>query len=237
MNTLPTLLALPLCLASAAITPALAAADLTIDDFTSGFYRSPPVKAGTQSAEQTGSMLGNFRDTTLFMCDPAVPGDCAGRNPYSLSASYAIAPSKDKAHPASAFVQSAGFETPPRVEISYGYGPGGMVKDLSGGPGRRLRFSFLGLSQPLNFNVLMYTGSGRGQDGCNVLEINHPFALEIPLSEFTMANGGFSASAIDHIALIFQSGSTIGSVEFGLEKIEVSDTPQAGAIHCGPIGS
>lgn len=221
--------------ALAVATPAFAA-DVTVDDFTTGHYRSPQFKSGwdVHAPEQPGAMLGNYRDTYLLFCDPNVPGDCAARNPYSTTVSYLIGPTRDKTH--SAFVQNAGYETPPRIEIHYGEGPGGMSKDLSGGSNRRLRFSFESLSQPLNFNVLLYTGIARGQDGCNVAEINHPFVLELPLSEFTMANGGFDASAITFVDVIFQSASAIGSVEFGLNKIEVVDEPLGGAIHCGPLG-
>jgi len=224
-----------LALAAIAATPAFAA-DLTIDDFTTGHYRSPQYKSGwaVHAPEQSGAMLGGFRDTYLDLCQPALPGDCASRNPFNVNVSYLIAPTQDKA--LAAFVQNAGYEAPPRVEIHYGEGPGGMSENLGGGSTRRLRLSFNSLSQPLNFNVLMYTGAGRGQDGCNVLEINHPFVLELPFSEFTMANGGFNPAAITDITLIFQSGSAIGSVEFGLTKVEVSDTAVGGAIHCGPIG-
>jgi hypothetical protein len=220
--------------ALAAAAPAFAA-DLTVDDFTTGPYRSPQFKSGwdIHAPEQSGAMLGNYRDTYLLFCDPNLKGDCASRNPYNVTVSYLIGPTKDKTR--SAFMQNAGYETPPRLEIHYGEGPGGMSKDLSGGPDRRLRFTFESLSQPLNFNVLLYTGSGRGIDGCNVMEINHSFVLELPLSEFSMANGGFDPSQITFMDVIFQSSSVIGSVEFGLSKIEVVDEAMGGAIHCGPI--
>jgi len=225
-----------LLLAGAFAGPAMAAAgDVLIDDFSTGRYHSPQVKSGTQAAEQPGAMLGGYRDTSMFVCDTTLAGDCASRNPFSVNSSYLIDKGKGSL-PVSAFVQNVGYQAPPRVEIGYGYGPVPMSANLAGGPGRLLRLTFNALSQPLNFNVLMFTGIGRGQDGCNVLEINHPFMLELPFTEFTPANGGFVAAAIDHIDLIFQNGSAIGSVEFGLTRVEVSDTPAAGAIHCGPIG-
>jgi hypothetical protein len=155
-------------------------------------------------------------------------------NPYNVGSSYAIAKSRSSAYPAG-LVGSAGAFVGPRIDVGYGDGPGGMHADLSGGPDRRLRFTFAGLSQPLNFDVLLYTNGGYGEDGCNPLELNRPFVLELPLAEFTQAGTGFDPHSIDHIDVILGNSSAIGSVDFVLQKIEVSDTALPGAVHCGPI--
>lgn len=227
----------PAFILSALIAAPALAADITLDDFTTGHFRSPQYKSGwgVHAPEQSGSMIGGYRDTYMDMCDPKVAGDCATRDPYGVTASYFIGQTKDKSR--SAFVMNAGYEAVPRVEILYGQGPGGMNADLSGGPDRRLRVTFESLSQGLNFNIELLTGIGRGLDGCNLLASNQPFVLEMPLSEFQMANGGFDASSITLADVIFQAGDVVGAVEFGLTRIEVVDQALDGAIHCGPIGS
>ena len=217
--------------------PARAAADVLVDDFTTGFYRSPQVKSGIVDGPlQTGRMLGGSRLTRLDVCDTDVPNACTLGNPYNLGNAYAIARSRNAAYPP-ALSLSSGALVGPRLDVYYGEGPAGMNVDLGSSPTRRLRLSFGALSQPLNFNVLMYSGAARSQDGCNVLEINHPFVIEVPFAEFTAEfQGGFDPHAVTLIDLALGSGSAIGSIEWVLEKVEVSDTTLPGAIHCGPIG-
>jgi len=222
--TPPLLTALALS-ALAAGAPALAENRQLIDDFSTGHVPAKPIKKGHTSSSQTGSMVGGARNTTLTLCDTS----CNTANPYTQMAAYSYVPNKAKAGE-NAFVQSAGIETWPRIEQSYGP----MHMNFSAYD--RVRLNFVGLSASLNFNLLMFTEGGHGQNACNLPALNQPFSVELPYSGFAMENGGFVASDITDLAFVYQSGSTIGSVEFGIRSIEVSDTPQAGAIVCSLTG-
>jgi hypothetical protein len=46
----------------------------------------------------------------------------------------------------------------------------------------------------------------------------------------------YSYVPVTDLAFVYQSGSTVGGVEFGIRSIEVSDTPQAGAFVCSLTG-
>ena len=200
------------------------AASLVIDDFSTGPYQSKIVKKGSESGSQVGTMVGGLRSTGLSLCATG----CAVANPYQQPSEYRIGANQSDAHQ-HALVQTAGFDTAPRLDMDYGYGAP-MNADFSAYD--RVRLNFIGLSETLNFNLLMYTGAGRGQNGCNLLQHNGPFSIELPYSGFVMANGGFVAGDITFLQFIFQAGGAPGAVGYGLASIEVSDTPQAGAIVC-----
>src|SRR5882724_7025445 len=81
--------------------PAIAENHMPIDDFSTGHYQSLPVKKGSQSSTQTGSMVGGTRGTTLTLCATG----CAAANPYGQTTSYGYV--ANKAQPGTnAFVQS-----------------------------------------------------------------------------------------------------------------------------------
>jgi hypothetical protein len=223
MNT-PLLTTLALA-ALAAGAPALAENRQLIDDFSTGHFQAKPIKKGSASSNQIGSMVGGSRSTTVTLCST----DCSTDNPYAQTVAYSYVSNKAQAGD-NAFVQAAGFKTHPRID--QGYGP--MHVNFSAYD--RVRLNFVGLSAPMNFNLLMFTDGGRGQNGCNLPELNQPFSVELPYSGFVQENGGFMTSDITDLAFVYQSGSAIGSVEFGIRSIEVSDTPQAGAIVCSLTG-
>jgi len=219
---LPALAAVAAC---ATASHAIAENHQAIDDFSSGHYQSKWIESGSENSSQTGSMIGGSRHTTLTLCTGAA---CRTANEFKQGASYGYV--ADRAHSgANAFVQSAGFDSFPRID--QGYGP--MNQDLSAFD--RVRVNFVGLSAPLNFNILMFTGAGRGQNGCNVGALNRPFSVEFPYAGFVPANGGFVPGDITDISLVYQSASAIGSVEFGISSIEVSDTAAPGAIVCSLV--
>jgi hypothetical protein len=193
----------------------------TVDDFSTGHFQARAIKSGSENSTETGAMLGGQRSTTLTLCSSG----CQAANPYRQGASYGYV--ANAAQPgASAFVQSAGFDMAPRID--QGYGP--MNADLSAYD--RVRVNFAGLSESLNFNILLFSGAGRGQDGCNLVQHNGPFSVEFPYTGFVPANGGFVPGDVTDISLVYQSANTIGSVEFAITSIEVSDTPKPGATVC-----
>ncbi len=212
---------LALAAASLAAASAMAENRMSIDDFSTGHYQSPAIKKGSQTSTQSGGMVGGARGTTMTLCATG----CAVANPYGQTASYAYV--ANKAQPGTnAFVQSVGFGLAPRID--QGYGP--MNEDFARFD--RVRVNFVGLSDTLNFNILMFSGAGRGQNGCNLGQRNGVFSVEFPFSGFVPANGGFVPGDITDISLVYQSSSVIGSIDFAISSIEVSDTPMPGAIVC-----
>jgi len=206
----------------AALTCATAfAADWPIDDFSTGAYASPQYKSGQHATSQTGSMLGGSRSTSIWPCST-----CATQNPYNQVSSYTIQPATKNA--VSAFVSSQGFFVGPRIEIGYGYVTP-MAIDFT--PYDRIRLNFLGLTQTLNFNILLYTGTAYAQGGCNISPYGGSFSVELPLANFVQ-NSGFSLSKVNLIDLILQNGSVLGSVNYAITSVQLSNTPMPGAVSC-----
>ena len=100
------------------VTTGVLANDFTIDDFSTGTYLSPQYRNGQHSSSQYGSMRGENRSTTIFVC--STPADCNLRNPFKQVASYTFQAAS--ATSPSAFIASAGFEVYPRIDMGYGAG-------------------------------------------------------------------------------------------------------------------
>jgi hypothetical protein len=62
-----------------------------------------------------------------------------------------------------------------------------MNADFSGY--QKIRVSFNGLTQPLNFNIQLHTGGPYAQGGCNIPPYAGAFNVELPLSLFTQTQG------------------------------------------------
>ena len=224
-------------LAAVAASAAYAETTVVVDDFRTGHFQSPQYRKGWTTdnhAFQLGAMLGGRRDEALGICDTTVPGRCGSVNPYGQTASFAITPS---ALPGGAplLIHSAGYDLGPRLEVDYGWGDPMSIDFASrvnqGGTGR-LRVDFDGLSETLNFNVLLFSSNGHyAQSGCNIPQHNGPFSAELVLDKFHH-DDAFTFADVSHIVLIFQSSSTIGTVNFGVRAIEASDTPHGGSVQC-----
>lgn len=220
----------------AAATPAAhAEIQVPIDDFKTGPYQSPPFKAGNNNtAFQTGAMMGGRRDEGLLICDTTVAGQCATANPFNQSAAFAIRASATNPK-RYLLIHSAGYDLGPRLEVDYGFGAP-MSQNFSnlvdqGGTGR-IRLNFDGLSETLNFNVLLYSSNGHyAQSGCNMPQHNGPFGVELAFNKF-IHDSMFTFVDVSHIVLIFQSSSTIGTVNFGIGSVEASDTQHGDALQC-----
>jgi len=205
--------------------PAAASAvaqDKTIDDFTTGPYQSPTFKAGTiHQSTQTGSMLGGTRSTNMSVCAPAL---CPSQNPYKQGNSYGYFVAN--ANRPAAMVQTAGFDAAPRIDMGYG-GGSPMNEDFSGY--QKIRVNFKGLTQPLNFNIQLFTGTAYAQGGCNMPAYPGDFSAELPLDKFVQ-NAGFSFGDVTTMNVIFQSSSAIGGVSFAITSIELSNTTKSGLV-------
>ena len=204
---------------------AAVAQDLTIDDFSTGNYQSPDYYYGaTHGSTQYGAMMGGSRDTNLNVC----PGTttCPTYNPYHQPSSYSFVPAT--ATTKAAMAQSAGFYVGPRIDMGYG---GHAYLNENFTPYQVIRLNFTGLSQALNFNVQLFTGSSWAQGGCNLASDSGPFSIELPLNKFIVTKG-FTLSSVNYLNFIFQNGSVIGDVGFGITSIELSNTNKPGAISC-----
>lgn len=208
----------------AAMAISAVAQDLTIDNFTTGNSPSIPYKSGTHESIQTGSMLGGSREASLFICDTKKKGDCALRNPYNQFSSYGFLPANG-GQPAS-MVQTGGYFAGPRIDLFYG-----LQTPLNANftPYQKIRVNFSGLTQPLNFNIQPHTGGPYAQGGCNLPAYGGSFSVELPLSLFVQTPG-FSFADVTYMDVIFQSGSVLGGVSFGITSIELTNTTAGGVV-------
>ena len=216
-----TILALSFVLCAA---PLIFAQDLTIDDFTTGAYTSGSYKSGTNESIESGSMLGGSRDTYFFICDTKKKGDCAARNPYDQPSAYGFFPATGSR--AAAMVQTAGYQVGPRIDMLYGE-QSPMAVDFSGY--QKIRISFQSLSQGLNFNIQLFTGTSWAQGGCNIPTYPSPFSVELPLNLFVVTKG-FDFTQVKLMDVIFQTDSGIGSVDFGATSIVLTNTTAGGEV-------
>jgi len=133
-------------------------------------------------------------------------------------------------HNLSAFIQNPGFYVSHRIDMAYG-GGAPMHVDLS--PYQQngfIRLNFLGLTENLNFNIQLFTGTVWAQGGCNIGYYPGSFSVELPLSKFV--DKGINFADINTMNFIFQSGSAIGIVSSAITSIEASNTSKPGAISC-----
>lgn len=212
-------LAGPLFLFLAAVASSADALDRTIDDFTTGPYRSPSYRTGVNNtayanpSSQNGAMLGGNRSTGMYVC---APGSCGLAQPTSYEF-------KRLTSTTGAFLFNAGFGAGPRIDMAYGWGSTRMNVDFT--PYDRIRVTFMGLSQPLNFNIQAFTGTTWAQNGCNVAELNRPFSIDFPFSGFSVSvPASFNWASINYMDFIFQSGSAIGSVDIGISSIVLTNS-------------
>jgi hypothetical protein len=206
----------------AAVVASAVAQDKIIDDFSTGPYQSPTFKSGTKhSSIQTGSMMGGTRGTNMSICAKAL---CPSQNPYNQGSSYGYFPANSN-RPAT-MVQTAGYDSFPRIDMGYG-GGSPMNEDFSGY--QKIRVNFKGLTQPLNFNIQLFTGTAHVAGGCNMAAYPGEFSAELPLNKFTQ-NPGFSFAAVTSINVVFQSSSVIGGVDFAITSFELSNTTKSGLV-------
>lgn len=223
-NVTLTILALSFVLCAAQFT---FAQDKTIDDFTTGAYQSKPLTRGLDHSVLTGDpnhLLGGSRDTQMLVCDPKVKGQCAAVNPYNQPNSYGFFPATSGR--VASMVQTGGYYAGPRIDMGYGFQ---NPMDINFGAYQKIRINFSGLSQGLNFNILLYSGGPYAIGGCNMGTFAGAFSAELPLSLFQQAEG-FDLSHVTNVDVIFQDGSAVGNVGFGVTSIELSNTTKSGVV-------
>jgi hypothetical protein len=201
---------------------AATAQNLLIDDFTTGLL-SPQVytSGATNRNLQTGHMMGGTRDTNMNVCAPAY---CSTQNPYAQPSSIAFL-AKTATQPA-AMVQTAGYFSGPRIDMGYGYQ--NHIDEYFAGY-QKIRLSFQALTEPLNFNILLYTGGYYAQGGCNINPYSLPFTVELPLNKFVV-NKGFDFAHVTAIDFIFQTASAIGGTSFAITSIQLANDTATGPV-------
>jgi hypothetical protein len=198
------------------------AQDLNIDDFTTG--KTPILKymgGSSNSTTQTGGanhLIGGTRTVTVNIAN----------NPLNQLSTFQFRP--DVKNGLSAFIQNPGFYVSHRVDMVYGNGAP-MNADLSSFyQNGFIRLNFLGLTENLNFNIQLFTGSVWAQGGCNINYYPGQFSVELPLAKFV--DKGINWADVNAMDFIFQSTSGIGIVSSAITSIEVSNTSKQGAISC-----
>ena len=194
---------------AAALAVALPAGAQTIDDFQTGGYAAS-IGSGDDTAVQAGSMLGGYRLTHLIVGSGAA-------NVFARPGALDIREGQP-------LVVDGGYRVHPRLEIGYGFDADGQPAPLNEDLtklGDRFVLHFEGSDRGLNVNIVVFTASGWASMGYNLDPSDAAFTRDFLFSDFT----SFTAvdwKDIDHIVLVVQSGSAIGSTDWALSKIEVA---------------
>jgi len=222
-----TLSALALCFAFGSVQ-FMHAQDLNIDDFKAGAYQSPQFRNGAaHPSTQTGpvaNIIGGTRSSNMNVCATT---PCPVENPFNQLSSYQFRPGTNGGP--SAFIHKGGYYVGPRVDMGYGSGAP-MQANFSSYKNGWIRLNFKGLTENLNFNIQLFTGTTYAQGGCNIIAYPGDFSVEVPFAYFI--DNGIDYANINTMNFIFQSSSPLGAVSFLITSIEVSNTAKSGAISC-----
>ena len=203
MKTISNQALLKIALAAMAVVSVsrYAAAQWTLDDFSTGPY-SKTLKKGEDNNHQSGSMVGGTRGTALVACSPS--SACKNDNPFNQPSSFDIQPAT-KTTP-SALVFNSGYKADSYLDISYGYGTP-MTLDFSGYD--RIRINFDAVDQVVNFNLLVFSNGGAlySQTGCNLVDTGllKSFSVDFPFADFTPGGHtpGADFTGINYMVFIF----------------------------------
>src|ERR1700680_3097330 len=203
------------CMAALALVciPALASAQLTLDDYTTGNYvkhvTSPHVHDLHYGALPANSPLGAARGTYF------------GSSPNSDEQSSTL--DVGKGH----FVIDAGFGSVAGIQVGYGYtlsgGQAPLGLNLAGYSGFQLNFQGVASSEGLIVVITVWPHSGGYYDYEVVLPPNgNAFSEPFPFSGFNKGGGGggltqSDVSNIDFIVVQAQGG---GFASFGLSSFQ-----------------
>ena len=195
------------------------AQDLILDDFTTGAGKLGPISSGSRTATQTGTgIVGGSRYANLNIGK-------ASANEFHQASDVQFLPSTTPNVP-SAMVWTAGYKSNARIEIGYGFLANSIPLHLNLISYDRLRVSFDGLTQPLNFNVEVWYGPNSNvvaSLGCNLIP-SGPFTLDFPLSAFVSGSPGpVDWSNIAGFYIIFQGAPSLAITRFS--AIPSTDPP------------
>lgn len=208
-------------------TRTIKAQDLSLDTFATGAGKIEAI-TGIHTATQTGTgIVGGTRSITLTISSSTSSG-----NPFQQPIEVSVRPSTNKQVP-SAFLWTVGYGAFPRIDLIYGETTP-LVLNLTAY--NRLRVTFAGLSNELNFNIVAWQSNGAGGSaGCNLLPYPAPFTVDFPLAAFVLSGGGtIDWSNIQALDIIFQGGNLTGSPNLAIthfSAVPASDPP--GSFVCG----
>jgi hypothetical protein len=193
---------------------------LNIDNFKTGSGKIGPLTTTKVTASQTGTgIVGGTRTTTL---------DQTGGSEFDQPSTVQFRPSSKTSVP-SAMIWTNGYKAYPRIDLVYGSATS-LGLNLSAYD--RIRVTFNGLQQELNFNLEAWDASNvYGTCGINLSYYLTTFTVDFPLSAITGV-GTVNWSNIASFDFIFQGGYD-GSPNLALTSIQAipASTPP-GTVTC-----
>lgn len=203
-------------------------AAIAIDNFRTGLTPRISIFCNVNDTVQLGSMVGGIRRTRLIVNEAGA--SCSVSNKYRQTAAMQIRPS--------ALIVNGDFKVFHRLEIFYGQDELKQNRPLNldltegGLNNRRIRIAFEAMDLVENFNIVLFMkdGSARSQCSMNINPSANPFTIDFPLDNFGVALGTADYSDVDYIALIFQSGSAMGSNDFTVKSVTATSAITPGVL-------
>lgn len=218
-----------------------AAAQLVLDDFSSGFYQET-LKTGEDNNTQAGKMAGGSRTTVYGSCpNKHCSGGGLGDNPFDQPNSFEIR--SGTATSPNALIFNSGYKTFPYLWLKYGYATP-MNLDLASDYDR-IRVNFDGANQSINFNIEVFSNAGSlySEIGCNLVSpwgFMKPFSADFPFKNFIPGTGTPGADFKGVTNMIFEFGESEGpnmEADYAVTSIQaVPNSDRQAAITCGGRG-
>lgn len=185
-----------------------------IDDFTTGRYRVNLRQNDDTNVQRGAKIAGCFRLTHFI-----VPPD----NQFNQHATLNI-------RRQGTLIVSSDYKVFHRLEVTYGVDAQGqnapLNLNLRGGGYDRFRVHFDGNDLGVNFNIVVFDGSGNiSSRGFNVDAGTNPFDQDFLFDDFVSNGTPADFTTIAFITLVFQSGSAMGSNDYAITSFEVANGP------------
>ena len=207
----------------------------TIDNFTSGYGLVKSLTTGSEEVNQpplpaTGSGIVDGTRSIILTSG-------SGATNQFGQPTQAQTVRKSSTNPTPALVWSNGYGNDSLLQVLYGatgYGAAPMNLDLTqynSDSNGRIRFTFAGAQQGVNFNVEVYDSSGAAGNDCgiNLDPSLTSFTLDAPFNQF--GNPDIDWGDITGILFEVQNAFNVGAPNLAVTDIEViaatSSTPPA----------
>lgn len=205
-----------LAVATVVSLPKLAVSQLLFDDFSTGPYQKT-LKSGSDTNFQSGAMTGGSRETTFVAC----VSPCSAYNPFSQPSSFQVR-AKTAITP-SALLFNEGYKSQAYLQVGYGFSTP-LTLNLASAYDR-LRVTFDGTDQTVNFNIVVWSNGGSlySAIGCNLLGSLTPFSVDFPFADFTPGGGtpGANFSDITNMELeLSVAQGSMGGANYALTSFQ-----------------
>jgi hypothetical protein len=186
-------------------SPKPAVSQLLFDDFSTGPYQKT-LKSGSDTNFQSGAMIGGSRETTFVAC----VSPCSKYNPFNQPSSFQVR-AKTTITP-SALIFNEGYKSQAYLQVGYGFSTPLSLNLASGYD--RLRVTFDGADETVNFNLIVWSTGGTlySAIGCNLLGSLTPFSVDFPFVDFTPGGGTPGASFSDITNMELELSAAQGSM-------------------------